>query len=249
MVRVSIIGSAGGHCSPDQLKYMNSALFSKMKEAALRVMQSAIAPEEDVHLLSGGAAWSDHVAVQIFLDNHAASLTLHLPTKWVQGSSSSATHTPSPSFSDNGSHDWRVNPGRMSNQYHRKFSDAIRRNSLLEIHRAIEKGAKHIDSYKGFHARNDAVAKNCDLLIAFSWSIESKPADGGTSYTWNKCPLPKEKKFHISLYDLITPISQKSAIVTTKTKTRSQDIRSFLPQKTIAKTHIDQKRPATDPPP
>ena len=42
-------------------------------------------------LISGGAAWADHVAVQLFLDGKAGGLVLHLPAELVVGKDSKLT--------------------------------------------------------------------------------------------------------------------------------------------------------------
>ena len=65
------------------------------------------------HLVSGGAAWSDHVAVELFLSDEYDGLTLHMPCKWIRKE-----------HYDNGSYSWQTNPGKLANSCHRKFSYA-----------------------------------------------------------------------------------------------------------------------------
>ena len=155
---------------------MNEDLFQKMCYSSL----SHIKGNE---LVSGGAAWGDHVAVALFLGfPERFSLVLHLPCPFEGGQ-----------YKDNGSYDWRVNPGRTSNSYHRAFSKAANRDSLEDIQRAIALRAKVI-VYDGFHKRNDIVAESPNM-IAFTWGLD-QPEDGGTKYTWDKC---KTSKVHISL--------------------------------------------------
>ena len=114
----------------------------------------------NIQLVSGGSAWSDHLAVGGFLDYPEMKLVLHLPCKWT-----------GIQFLDSGSYDWRLNPGRSINNYHHTFSDKVEINSLGEIQQAISKGAIIHDEYKGFHDRNLAVGKliSCLPLLSYIW--------------------------------------------------------------------------------
>lgn len=180
MVTVSIIGTAGR----DKSQSYSRELYDKMIFAA----KYALAGLQDVTLVSGGAALSDHVAVSLYLEGFVDGLILHLPCKWT-GSA----------FIDTGLYDWRQNPGRTSNIYHQRFSNIVGIDSLAEISRAIEKGATVYDHYNGFHARNSEVAKT-DYMLAFTWSKTGAPVDGGTLDTWNKS---KAQKIHIDLHTLV----------------------------------------------
>jgi hypothetical protein len=130
-------------------------------------------------LVSGGAGWSDHVAVKLFLRKKVTSLTLCLPCDF---------DTTTKQYVDTGSDDWKTNPGRLANRYHQYFTVKRERSSLEEIAKAITKGAI-IKVYKGFHKRNDIVAKENDLLIAYGLGDEP---EGGTKYTFDKCHHSKE---------------------------------------------------------
>ena len=67
---VAIIGSAGRN--EDGAK-MNATVFDAMTAAALRTITDHwhLSPQ-NVRLVSGGAAWADHVAVRLFLDGVGA---------------------------------------------------------------------------------------------------------------------------------------------------------------------------------
>lgn len=188
---------------------MTAALYEKMvthADLTIRTLTrnfeppppaAASASAAAVHLVSGGAAWSDHIAVSLFLRGDPtfyAQLTLHLPCKLVQDSSSSSF-----AFSDTKVNDWRVNPGATANSYHRKFSSVIRRDSLAELHDAESKGALFL-VHNGFHARNAEVAKST-YVIAFSWAEGDAPDDGGTKQTWEKATAAR-KKIHVPLSTL-----------------------------------------------
>jgi hypothetical protein len=158
--RVSIIGTS---------KNINSKeLFNSILNDARSKVNS-----NDI-LVSGGAAGADHIAVRLFLENHVSELELHLPCRWNDGK-----------YFDSGEYDWRVNPGKTSNTYHRIFSLSIHSNSLNELNQAIINGAK-IFTYNGFHSRNNSVAE-CDSLLAYSFDLS-----GGTLDTWKKCSSEKE---------------------------------------------------------
>ena len=152
-----------------------------------------------VHLVSGGAAWSDHVAVTLFLEDRVAGLTLYLPCPLMTGEP--------PSFASNGSRSWKTNPGWLANDRHQSFSVEIGRHTLREIEAARLKGARIVTDYSGFHARNSAIAKNAERLIAFTWGADVAPAAGGTLDTWKKARC---EKVHVSLGELVLgPVERK----------------------------------------
>lgn len=126
---------------------------------------------KEIHLVSGGAAYGDHIAVRLFLAHPESSLTLHLPCKFDK------------KYEDTGLKDWRTNPGNTANYYHSLFSKNEGINSLNEIEQAILAGA-NILVYKGFHKRNLEVAKS-DIVLAFTYSKGNSPTDGGTKHTWS----------------------------------------------------------------
>jgi hypothetical protein len=136
---------------------------------------------KDIHLVSGGAAYGDHIAVRLFLAHPESKLILHLPCKFDK------------KFEDTGVKDWRINPGNTANYYHSLFSKNEGIDSFGEIENAINSGAK-ILVYSGFHKRNAEVAKS-DYTLAFSYSKGDYPTDGGTSFTWKLC---KGIKIHFS---------------------------------------------------
>lgn len=181
MTTVSIIGTAG---RGDYGKMMTSALYTKMIEKSKAILDEWKIGQ--ISLVSGGAAWSDHVAVQLFLEGYVKKLTLHLPCEFKDGKYFETW--------DN----WQ-NPGKSANTYHTRFSDKLKRNTLEEIQKAIDLGATVV-VHKGFYARNSKVALS-SYLIAFSWSEGNTPTDGGTLDTWNKSK--SKNKRHVSLQSLV----------------------------------------------
>lgn len=176
MSKIAIIGTAGR----DKTKPMTHRLWNWMVADA----KSRTGPGD--HLVSGGAAWADHLAVQLFLDGHVKALTLHLPAPFANGVF--------------------IGPYRSAasaaNYYHQLFSNELEVNTLSEIELAasmpncdgtFEQAA---EGYGAMFARNKKVAAAADLLLAYTFGEGDVPADGGTKDTWDQC---KGKRIHISL--------------------------------------------------
>ena len=167
-MQIGVIGIA----KSDEL---TALLYQKMYAQLLSYLNNF----QDVTLISGGAAWSDHLAVFAYLQNYVIALELHLPCVY---------DLERKCFHDNGSTDWRVNPGGLANSYHKTFSMIIYGNeseTLNQIWLAINKGAMVI-YYDGFHARNLVIGNRSKLLIAFTLE-EGAPTRGGTGHTWKNC--------------------------------------------------------------
>lgn len=182
MVSVAIIGTSGRDKNPG----LSTDLLRKMAHRSLQFIRNDLALTGKVHLISGGAAWADHVAVILYLAwPNDFSLTLCLPCEFSNGT-----------YLDNGAYDWRVNPGKTSNYYHKQFTSIYGRDSLSEIQQAIGLGAT-VKVFSGFHDRNNEICL-ADHMIAFTWSTTDIPTDGGTKYTWDHY-RGKGKRVHLSL--------------------------------------------------
>lgn len=181
---VSIIGSRE-FTNCDKLRYEEVVHFAINELNKVNVLESS---SEPIILVSGGAAYGDHLAISIWkLYNTDRSLftctisdiILHLPCPITQNG-----------YYDNGGKNLVTNPGSLSNFYHNKFSNMLGVNTLLEIYELKDK----CKVYQGFHVRNNAISK-CDVMFAFTdISIMSK----GTSYTWNKCKSSKKYQFVVN---------------------------------------------------
>ena len=178
MSKIAIIGTAGR----DKSKPMTHRLWNWMVADA----KSRTGPGD--HLVSGGAAWADHLAVTLFLEGHVKELTLHLPAPFVQrfiGPSQSAASA--------------------ANYYHRLFSTEIETNTLAEIERCT--GMEHCHGtfepaaagYAAMFTRNKKVAAAADTMFAYTFGTGDVPADGGTKDTWDQC---KGHRIHIPLPSL-----------------------------------------------
>ena len=154
----------------------------------INTMKCIIEPTDQ--LISGGAAWADHIAVHLFNGNYVRHLKLHLPAPFENGSFLGGYGT----------------SGGAANYYHQKMSKTLGINSLLEIDQALSKhGADyteqaHAQGYKAMVERNQLVADEAELLIAFTFGEGASPADGGTKITWDMC---QGNKVHFSLHNAI----------------------------------------------
>ena len=177
MTKVAIIGTAGR----DRTKPMNISLWHWMVADAM----TRIKPTDT--LVSGGAAWADHLAVELFLRGKAAALKLYLPAPIENG--------------------WFLGPYKSAasaaNFYHGDFSAVIGHHSIGEIVLAAQKETctgtcePVAAGYGAMFVRNNKVAKDCEILLAYTFGEGDVPADGGTKDTWDKAT--QAERIHISL--------------------------------------------------
>lgn len=146
---------------------------------------------QPVELVSGGAAWSDHVAVKLFMNGTVKYLRLCLPCEWDATVNQFVDTTPQGGLRRvtrrTNERSWIVNPGKLANQYHHKFSRMCCIDSLGELSLAMMRPECTTSIYGDFHNRNDAIAKTVNILIAFTFATRAEDITGGTGYTWNKC--------------------------------------------------------------
>lgn len=176
MNRIVIIGTAGR----DKTKRMDLVLWQWMLQHALTTIPKGS------HLVSGGAAWADHLAVVLFIRGYATGLTLHLPAPFRGG----CFKGPSKSSAS------------AANWYHQKFSEAVGVDSLADIDMALRVlQCEHTCEpsqvgFGGMFARNAKVAADADILYAYTFGEGDVPAPGGTRDTWDQC---KGERIHVPL--------------------------------------------------
>lgn len=186
MQTVSIIGTAG---RKKDLFSLDNNLYILMKNKSKEIIIEKLGLDPNkIILISAGAAWSDHIVVDLFLEDFIKKAILHLPAKW---------DSINKKYIENNDKYWDT--GLTSNKLHYAFSNKTKKHSLNEIDQAIKKGIQIIDTYSNFHKRNTEVAKS-DYLIAFTFSDDNQPNDGGTQNTWIKCK--SKNKIHISINEL-----------------------------------------------
>jgi hypothetical protein len=183
---LAIVGTAGRGSDASRLTL---PVWNDMKRTVYRFVKDGGYTD----VISGGAAYADHLAVGLFNAGHVQKLTLALPCEfdWHAGR-----------FVDDGTVDWRANPGGTLNYYHRPFSKVIGRNSLEEIKTAIYKGAEAVIE-KGLMARNSIVAERADVVICFTFGAGPIVKDGGSARTCEKyLALGKRALWHVDLNDM-----------------------------------------------
>lgn len=172
-MKLAVIGTAGRD---------KSGLSIELWQAMFADLKGRI--EFNDHLVSGGAAWADHLAVTAYMAGLVDNLTLHLPapfdgTRFIGPSKSAAS---------------------AANYYHDNFSRIIGVDTLRELGMVIAGGAHvtfepYSQGYGSMFNRNKKVAR-ADKMVAYTWGIGDVPADGGTKDTWDKC---FGEKVHVSL--------------------------------------------------
>jgi len=171
-ITLAIVGTAG---RKDDAKRLTRKHFEAMCIVASGLVEQINESNYPItHLVSGGAAWADHVAVRLFLDKKVPGLRLFLPAAFEDGS-----------YHDNGNKDAYENSGGTANYYHKQFQQRTNINSLTDILIAQTHGAELIPVLKGFHARNSLVAKS-DFILACTFGDGKMVKDGGTADTVRK---------------------------------------------------------------
>lgn len=177
-MKVSIVGMDGSNLKRQLLQ--TKKLFNSM----VRCVGKKVG--KGAELISGGNAWSEHVAVTLYLRERVTGLELCLPCEWDYDKKQ---------FVDNGSRYLGDNPGRMMNQHHLIFSKVLGKSTLSEIQAAKDKGAVFRVYSGSRHAADKAIAEECDKLICLTWG-GFHPTAGCHGIKWGACNKPKE---HISL--------------------------------------------------
>jgi hypothetical protein len=180
-INIGVIGTAGR--GEDKSK-MSRKLYMRMCNYVIHYINKLQLKPKEIQLVSGGAAWADHVAVSLRLAKKANQLLLHLPSQ--------IKLEPAAFYG--------CCDANTANYYHQQFSKVMGGNTLDGIARAIKEGAK-VQVTEGFKPRNLQVAADSDILIAFTWGeSKDKPKDGGTSHTWNNSKA--KVKIHVPLKEL-----------------------------------------------
>lgn len=171
MARIlAVIGTAGR----DKSKPMDASLWAAMCEDVRGRLRS------HDELVSGGAAWADHLAVHAFLQGWCAALRLYLPAPLVQLKTQWQFDEVGPKSS-----------GGAANWYHARFTQTVGSDTRGEIALAIARGAlMHTEparaGFGGMFARNQKVATACNAVLAYTFNAGAEPADGGTMDTWKQ---------------------------------------------------------------
>lgn len=166
MKTLGIIGTAGrGEDGQKLTKDSWDRMIAVANETIIRIKPD--------YLVSGGAAWSDHLAVKLYIDYyHLFGLKLFLPVKFDGQFNEQELTIP-------------FNCGRVLNHYHRDFGKVIGLDTLAQIDQVIESGIIP-ETGKGFHGRNTQIAEASHDILAFTFGEGERLKDGGTKDTWDK---------------------------------------------------------------
>ena len=184
-MNVSIIGTAGR----DKDRTYDINLWCAMWDDVLDRFDTT----KKYTLVSGGAAWADHLAVSLFLARPKwFKLKLFLPSMFAE-------------------HTQRfVGPERSAastiSYYHELFTKATGIDGRREIAEAISQGCEYecepsAAGLGGFFARNRKVALASDACLAYTWGSGREPSSNGTRNTWDQVT---GRKVHVSLQKLIS---------------------------------------------
>jgi len=205
-MKLAVIGTAG---RKDDAARLSGTMFDKMYIKLLQVIDhiERYGPEPVDTLVSGGAAYADHLAVHHFLHSRdrKLNLELHLPCRFflVQGK-----------FEDDGSRDWKNNPGGTLNYYHRKMAF----DSLDELTIAIDSPGCVTSCGEGLFGRNKRIAQAADAVVAFTFGQGAMLKPGGTADTMQHYMLEKlfDRRFktYVTYHvDLNTMIAYPQALL------------------------------------
>lgn len=196
---LAVIGSAG--------RQTDAGRMTRSLYAAMCAQARAMVHDHDVRcLVSGGAAFADHVAVTLFLEGSVPELVLYLPAAWDDEGCR---------YADRGD-------GRAANFYHSGFMRKTGVHGLREIAQAGSAGAKIVIG-RGFKQRNTQVADSASMVLAFTFGDGSATRDwpgdtpaivaglkpGGTADTWAKASSTTAKR-HVDLGLLERSLTQVS---------------------------------------
>jgi hypothetical protein len=178
MTRVAIIGTAGRGPDAKILASDPQRYLDRMLAAARKVSELTGA----VNLVSGGASYSDHMAVLLFLQEpERYRLELELPAKLVECPEGYC-------YDDNGTRDFKSNPGAVSNHYLKQMQKAFKQVkpgwSPFGDFRLLEGNPRvTVTVTPGFLPRNLKVAEKADHVLAMTFGQGKRLKDGGTAHT------------------------------------------------------------------
>lgn len=197
---MAIIGTAGRKTDQDLLK---GDSYQRMVEASIKLMTHCKIDPQQLTLVSGGAAWADHIVVTLALMGVVSydRVIIHLPAELTEGGYV-------------GDNEWTGKVANTANYYHKLFSRKVGISSISELVKIRDLGAQMTVDPGGFKSRNTKVASAVSddgLLLAYTfgngltdqqpWTIrgfdpfispdEAGLKDGGTSDTWIKAQCLK----------------------------------------------------------
>lgn len=184
-MKLAVIGTAGRKGLHNRMDY---STYYKMYARLLGHLQKHC-KDQPVTLISGGAAWSDHLAVTAWRAQVVDDIHLYLPCYFDLDKMQ---------YEDSGLWDWRENPGKTANYHHQNFQHQTEIRSLAEVGSVVEAGKATY--HWGFYKRNQAIAEACDAVLAYTNNPGNfDPAPGGTRHTWAQISKLFKPRFHVDI--------------------------------------------------
>lgn len=181
-MNVAIIGTAGRKQNP-------TPDWGYAESQVDKALDQLTAKYGELTLVSGGAAWADHLAVQQFLKRDC-KLRLFLPATFgTEGFDKSKA-------------------GSTAAYYHLKYWKETGVDSITELKQALASEKCEAKCYPGvslasFFDRNTDVANLAEIVIAITYGSGKGVADGGTLDTVKKF-LKRGVRPHVTHIDLST---------------------------------------------
>lgn len=192
---LAIIGTAG---RKEDKQYLTAMHYERMIQSVILLMDYLKVEHQSVKLISGGAAWADHLVVSMALLEivRPENVTVFLPTDLTDGGFM-------------GGDEKSQKTADTAMWYHRSFSHVIGRNTVQELRDLRDRGGILHPGKGNFFERNSSVAKSVTpdgVLVAYTfgdpegsqppWTLRQFDAetkadvaglkDGGTADTFNK---------------------------------------------------------------
>lgn len=181
MIRLAIIGTAGR--KPNQYQILSLDHMKWIADTVKCYIEFVLEKStNEIILVSGGSAWVDHVAIQLYLEEKFAGLELYLPANFdTKNKKYESTHE-----------------GLILNKLHNDCALKTNVDVFKELCEVVADPDVKIIIKKGFFQRNTLISQNNDHLIAFTF-VTGAPISGGTYDTWKK--TKHINKIHFSLLD------------------------------------------------
>jgi hypothetical protein len=181
MIQLGIIGTTGRYDN-DKKRLEKKHLTWILHQVEDYIENILLIDKKNIILISGGAAWTDHVAIQLYLSNQYAGLKLYLPSKFdVKHQQYINTHE-----------------GRLLNALHLECQEKTGICTFKELAKAIHgKNKVNIIIKHGFFPRNTLMAKNCDHLLVFTFN-HNGPVDRDVLDIWKKTKHNNKVHFDLS---------------------------------------------------
>lgn len=193
------VGTAG---RKDDAPLMSKELFYKAVDKAWELVD-----EYGINsVTSGGAAWMDHIIIEMLLNPRRKEITTDGEVKFLYIPSAATIHLPcridanvqfNAKFPEGNRWYCKAWEARTANYYHEIFSKKVYGDSRRSRKMILEAVALGLDELSGrlvtvksgggFMGRNGEIANDADDgLIAFTFSDTGAPKDGGTMNTWRE---------------------------------------------------------------